>query len=340
LYFSSIFLLIFLITFKAHSLVIETINEYGAKKKYPDLNILSSTDVEVFEPLIKMFVKNNKQIRVRYVTASTSDIYKEIKNSNKSNFDLVISSAMDLQMKLANDGFAIDIENIEKSAIPEWSMWRKHIVGFSIEPIVTVISKADFNIKIPKTRRDLISILRNNPNKFYKKIITYDINKSGAGFLFASQDERQSESFWRLAEVMGSLKTRVVCCSSKMLDAVNSRESYIAYNIIGSYAEQRARKHKNLIVVYPYDYTLLLLRSAIIPKNSKNYANASIFLKFLLSKPGQRILEQKGMLSIKNKKIFKKGNIKLIRLDTGLLVYLDKLKRERFLSEWNEALFQ
>ena len=328
MYFSSIFLLIFLITFKAHSLVIETINEYGPKKNYPDLNILSSTDVDVFEPLIKLFVKDNKQIRIRYVTASTSDIYKEITNSNKSNFDLVISSAMDLQMKLANDGFALDIENIEKSAIPEWSMWRKQIVGFSIEPIVTVISKADFNIKIPKTRRDLISILRNNPNKFYKKIITYDINKSGAGFLFASQDERQSESFWRLAEVMGSLKTKVVCCSSKMLDAVNSRESYIAYNIIGSYAEQRARKHKNLIVVYPYDYTLLLLRSAIIPKNSKNNANANIFLKFLLSKPGQRILEKKGMLSIKNKKIFKKGNIKLIRLDTGLLVYLDKLKRE------------
>jgi len=333
-------LLIFLITFKANSLVIETINEYGPKKNYPDLNILSSTDVDVFEPLIKLFVKDNKQIRIRYVTASTSDIYKEIKNSNKSKFDLVISSAMDLQMKLANDGFAIDIENIEKSAIPEWSMWRKQIVGFSIEPIVTVISKADFNIKIPKTRRDLISILRNNPNKFYKKIITYDINKSGAGFLFASQDERQSESFWRLAEVMGSLKTKVVCCSSKMLDAVNSRESYIAYNIIGSYAEQRARKQKNLIVVYPYDYTLLLLRSAIIPKNSKNKANANIFLKFLLSKPGQKILEKKGMLSIKNKKIFKKGNIKLIRLDTGLLVYLDKLKRKRFLSEWNEALFQ
>ena len=78
----------------------------------------------------------------------------------------------------------------------------------------------------------------------------------------------------------------------------------------------------------------------LFPKTQKTMQKANIFLKFLLSKPGQRILEQKGMLSIKNKKIFKKGNIKLIRLDTGLLVYLDKLKRERFLSEWNEALFQ
>ena len=93
-------------------------------------------------------------------------------------------------------------------------------------------------------------------------------------------------------------------------------------------------------MVYPYDYTLLLLRTAIIPKNSKNKSNSNIFLKFLLSNIGQKILEQKGMLSIKNREIFKKGNIKLIRLDTGLLVYLDKLKRERFISEWNEALFQ
>ena len=82
MYFSSVFLLIFLITFKANSLVIETINEYGAKKNNPDLNILSSTDVEVFEPLIKLFVKNNKQLRVQYITASTSDIFKEITNKD------------------------------------------------------------------------------------------------------------------------------------------------------------------------------------------------------------------------------------------------------------------
>jgi len=31
---------------------------------------------------------------------------------------------------------------------------------------------------------------------------------------------------------------------------------------------------------------------------------------------------------------------KPIRLDTGLLVYLDRLKRQRFLDEWSSALIQ
>ena len=46
------------------------------------------------------------------------------------------------------------------------------------------------------------------------------------------------------------------------------------------------------------------------------------------------------MYSVSNKKIIQQGNIRPIRLDTGLLVFLDKLKRKRFLKEWNEAIFQ
>ena len=33
-------------------------------------------------------------------------------------------------------------------------------------------------------------------------------------------------------------------------------------------------------------------------------------------------------------------NAKPIRLDTGLLVYLDNLKHKNFLREWNAALIQ
>ena len=334
-----IFILNSLFISKSFSLQIESTNIYVNSNEEINLRILSSTDIEVFSPILKKFSESNKNISIEYIVASTADIYDEIKNNRDSRFDLVMSSAMDLQIKLANDGYAKNIDVSNKQTMPNWSLWQDKVIGLSLEPIVMVFSKKDVK-KIPNTRSDLISILRANSNYFNNRIITYDINKSGAGFLFASQDARQSNSFWRLSELMGSLNAKVVCCSRDMLNSIISRDKFIAYNIIGSYAEERAKSEKNLLIVYPSDYTLILLRSALIPITSKNDSNALSFLNFLLSSTGQNFLEKKGMYSVYNKKIIQQGNIRPIRLDTGLLVFLDKLKRKRFLKEWNETIFQ
>ena len=172
-------------------------------------------------------------------------------------------------------------------------------------------------------------------------VITYDVNTSGAGFLFASQDVRQSDPFCRLAEVFGGIKTKLVCCSGNMLDELESGKSILAYSLIGSYAEQHAKTRKNLQVVYPKDYTLILLRSALIPRESKNKQAARQFLAYLLSERGQsHMTKTTGLLSPKSQSKLNQSNFKPIRLDTGLLVYLDRLKRKRFLREWNEALVQ
>ena len=334
-----IFILNSLFISKSFSLQIESTNIYVNSNEEINLRILSSTDIEVFSPILKKFSESNKNISIEYIVASTADIYNEIKNNRDSRFDLVMSSAMDLQIKLANDGYAKNIDVSNKQTMPNWSLWQDKVIGLSLEPIVMVFSKKDVK-NIPNTRSDLISILRANSNYFNNRIITYDINKSGAGFLFASQDARQSNSFWRLSELMGSLNAKVVCCSRDMLNSIISRDKFIAYNIIGSYAEERAKSEKNLLIVYPSDYTLILLRSALIPITSKNDSNALSFLNFLLSSTGQNFLEKKGMYSVYNKKIIQQGNIRPIRLDTGLLVFLDKLKRKRFLKEWNETIFQ
>ena len=334
-----IFILNSLFISKSFSLQIESTNIYVNSNEEINLRILSSTDIEVFSPILKKFSESNKNISIEYIVASTADIYDEIKNNRDSRFDLVMSSAMDLQIKLANDGYAKNIDVSNKQTMPNWSLWQDKVIGLSLEPIVMVFSKKDVK-NIPNTRSDLISILRANSNYFHNRIITYDINKSGAGFLFASQDARQSNSFWRLSELMGSLNAKVVCCSRDMLNSIISRDKFIAYNIIGSYAEERAKSEKNLLIVYPSDYTLILLRSALIPITSKNDSNALSFLNFLLSSTGQNFLEKKGMYSVYNKKIIQQGNIRPIRLDTGLLVFLDKLKRKRFLKEWNETIFQ
>ena len=126
-----------------------------------------------------------------------------------------------------------------------------------------------------------------------------------------------------------------------MLDEIETGQSVLAYNLIGSYAEQHAKTRKNIEIVYPKDYTLILLRSALIPRHAKNKKGARQFINYLLGKDGQSHMTQfTSLLSPKSQGILDQGNFKPIRLDTGLLVYLDKLKRKRFLREWNEALVQ
>jgi len=94
-------------------------------------------------------------------------------------------------------------------------------------------------------------------------------------------------------------------------------------------------------IIYPEDYTNLLLRTLLIPNNSKNKDNAENFVDFLLSENNQVTLEDKsGLPSIFSKDIIENYNSKPIRLDTGLLVFLDNLKRKQFLSEWNSAISQ
>ena len=76
----------------------------------------------------------------------------------------------------------------------------------------------------------------------------------------------------------------------------------------------------------------MLLRSALIPKNAKNVKKAIEFLAFILGSRGQNFIEKRtGMLSLKSDTLDARGNFRPIGLDLGLLVYLDKLKKKRFL---------
>ena len=334
-------LLMFWFASAAHALTIEAERHYGTEKATPDLQILSSADIDVFDPVLSAYTAANKSLHIRYVTTSTADIF-EVVRASRHGFDLVLSSAMDLQMKLANDGYTLPVFLSEKEKGPAWSHWQDKVFGFSLEPIGMVISKSHFpGNDVPNNRRALISFLRANHSELAGKVATYDVAQSGAGFLFATQDARQSDSFWRLAEVMGSLKTRMYCCSGQMLDAVNEGELLLAYNIIGSYAEKRSRDLTNLRVIYPQDYTHMLLRTALVPRQANAPEQARDFLKFLLSGLGQAFIEENtGMLSLTSELLVKNRHFRPIRLDTGLLVYLDRLKQDRFLDEWKEALIQ
>ena len=261
-------------------------NEWEDKKVFSNgkntnsLSILSSTDTSFFAPIIKSFLDKYPDIKIEYFVTGTASL-DEIFRKSPEKYDIIISSAMDLQLKLVNDGYAKKINQIDH---PNWAKWRQSLFAFTIEPAAIVLNKKAFkNIAIPQTRQDLIKELRSRPTFFRNKIGTYDVRKSGLGYLFATQDARTSETFWRLMEVMGGLGTKLYCCSGDMIDDLVSGKIAVAYNVLGSYAEARKKKSDEIEIILPADFPTNMMRTALVSNSSSRVKTSETFIRHLLN---------------------------------------------------------
>lgn len=188
-----------------------------------------------------------------------------------------------------------------------------------------------------QTRQSLIGLIRKNPEKFRGRIGTYDIRRSGLGYLFATQDARGSETYWRLMEVMGQSDVQLYCCSSDMIGDVLSGKLDMAYNVLGSYA-QRHPQADQVAIILPQDMTTVMSRSVLIPNTTQQPALAGLFLDHMLQRAfgtetgaGHNLVGGQPLQS---------SAINRIGLGPGLLVFLDRYKKQRFLSEWESAILQ
>ena len=305
------------------------------------LRVLSTADLDVFEPFLLRFQAANPDIAIDYTVASSSEVHRAIRGG--AAYDLVLSSAMDLQFKLANDGYAQSYLSDRTEALPDWAQWRNEIFAFTAEPAVLVLSRAAFEgLPIPRTRQALIDLLRENPQRFAGAVGTYDIRDSGLGYLFATQEARSSDAYWSLTEVMGRLEPRLYCCSGQMIDDVRAGRLALAYNVLGSYAADRLRREaeSRLLIVQMEDFANVMLRTALIPATATEEGPAQRMLDALLAEglgdsPNSTFLSP--LLPPESRPLQGFGPI---RLGPGLLVYLDRLNRQAFVEQWEAAMEQ
>ncbi|MDP5306079.1 ABC transporter substrate-binding protein [Paracoccus spongiarum] len=305
-----------------------------------EVSVISTTDLEAIDSVLEGFVAARPGLRLRYVQASSVEVFRAIRDEAVP-FDLVMSSAMDLQMKLANDGLAASVSP-QLGGLPDWARWRDQLFGVALEPVVTLASRQGLgDLPVPRTRRDLIAMLRENPERFDGRVASYDPRSSGVGYFLISQDSQQSEGFWRLAEVMGRLNARLFCCSGEMIDELRAGRVTIAYNVVASYASRYAPDDPDLVRLVLEDYTLAIVRSALVPANAPNPSDATDLLSWLLAPSSQaRIAENAGVALIPGTGAAPSPHLRPIRLDAGLLVYDDRLRRAGLLSEWSAAMIQ
>lgn len=318
------------------------------------LQILSSTDEGVMKSLIADFQQQQPSIAVEYIDLNSVPLFERFLTDyeNNATSDLIISSAMDLQIKLVNDGYAATHSTEFLQWLPEWAQWRGQAFGFTAEPAVMVYNKKLLTgDNVPQNRFELIELLRDQTQRFEGRIGTYDIQRSGLGYLFASQDAQQASTWGRLTENLNSVKVKLYDSTSQMLNAVRSGELLLSYNVLGSYAFSAINESDDLGMIFPGDYTLAMSRVAFVSSRARNQVAGHQFLDYLLSARGQRLLavearlypihpsvEGGATLTGLEQDTRNRGPLKLIRLGPALLTYQDQMKKENFLNEWRKVI--
>jgi len=330
--------------------------DYGkivdAAKKEGKVIVYSTTDAASANALVKDFEQLYPGVKVEYSDLNSTELYNRYiaeAAANNGTGDVIWSSAMDLQVKLVNDGHATTYASPELKALPKWASWKDQAYGTTYEPIAFVYNKRLVpEADVPKDHTDLIKLLNAKPDFYKGKITAYDPERSGVGYLFCNEDVKNFPAAWDLFKAMGKVQSKLYTSAGAMMERVASGEHLIAYGIFGSYALARSKKDPNVGIVLPKDYTMVTSRVAFISKQARHPNAAKLFLDYVLSKRGQEIIaNQADLYSLRadvDGEATLKGVTQLIGdkarpvpIDQTLLDNLDQTKRLAFLSKWQQA---
>jgi iron(III) transport system substrate-binding protein len=322
-----------------------------AGKKEGKLVIYTTTDIKNGGPLVKDF-ESMYGIKVEYNDKNSTELYSAFISeaaAGGGTADILWNSAMDLAVKLANDGYAMQYKSPEASKIPAWANMEDKSWGSTYEPVAIVYNKRLLQqSEVPKSHAELTKFLGSNP-KLKGKLVTYDPERSGIGFMFLTNDMKHDKNFWDMCRAMGNAGVKVFTSTGAMMEKISSGEALLGYNLVGSYAVMKAKKDPSIGYLYPSDHSLVLSRVLTIPKAAKNPNAAKLFVDYMLSVRGQKIIAgEADLFSIRAdvtgeytaaglSKQLGKG-AKVIAIDKNTAEYLDQKKRLDFLDKWQQAM--
>lgn len=317
------------------------------------LTVYSSLDEPLARPMVEGFQKANQDIAVRYEEMLTGEIYDRIvreTDAGEKTADFAFSSAMDLQVKLSNDGYAQRSDLAMSARWPAWANWRNTAYALTFEPAVFVYHKPSFaNEKPPSSRAEFVDYLKRKGNSVFGRIGTYDIERSGVGFLFMARDQEQFGDIWSVIQAMGSAGVKLYSTSSAILERISDGRFVLGYNILGSYAADWASRHPDVGVVLPKDYTVVMSRIGLVPQAAAAPDLGRHYLEFFMSREGQSIMARELHIAAVSPEVAGENTantmqemlgaqLRPVPVSPGLMVYLDQVKRARLIARWNEAL--
>lgn len=332
----------------AASDVVATVQFPARSDGAPVLIVAGPTDAPLFEPLARGFQQSHPNVALEYREIGSRELYQQAVSGNLADVDVLISSAVDMQMRLANDGYALAYQSVHTQRLPSWAVWRSEVFGFTFEPVVLVYNPQRFTEEtVPRSRRELLELLENDAATLKQRIGTYDIAASSVGHLLATLDEQVSSNFWGLMNAFGQVGVQLEVSTGAILDQIESGDLDLGYNVLGSYAISRQRAGAHIGIAIPEDYVLVLARAALISRTTQHPALSGQFIDWLLSPDGQRVASQQAGLGAimppetgsdhSGPPLFsgmRHGTVQPVALRPVLLAGLDQQRKSRFLKNW------
>jgi iron(III) transport system substrate-binding protein len=303
--------------------------------------VRSTTDIGIIRPLMERFTDSNPDLSIRYEQWGSNDLFADSRAACEGETeaaDAVFSSAVHQMVWLVNAACAHPYRSAYAASLPPERIWRDELWGITEEPAVTVYNKKAFSgDDVPRNRFTLLDMMRARPDFLRGRIATYDIQASGLGYLFAHVDSLEATTFGAMLEGFARVEAVATCCSAEIIEGVAEGRYLIAYNVLGSYVANEMSPDVGIIL--PEDYTLILSRSYMIPRNAPHKDWSARLLDFLLSPEAQEMLAETG-LSMKNdpdESGLLPSARRLIALSPTLLVALDRHTRANLIDLWDDA---
>jgi iron(III) transport system substrate-binding protein len=324
-----------------------------AARKEGRLIIYSSTDRASAQPLLDDFRRLYPFIQVEYNDLGTQAIYDRFVSETAAgarSADFLWSSAMELQVKLASEGYALPYDSPEAKNWPANARLENLAYGTTLEPSVVVYNKRFLKPEeVPTTREGLTRLLQEP--RMRGRVATWDPERSAVGFTFFKAEYDLFPAFQNLARAFGRAQAALYSSTGAAFEKVISGEHYLAYGFFGSYALLRQRTVKDLEIVYLTDGTIAIQRLAFINKQAANPNAAKLFLDYLLSLRGQNLMAYTALIFARRetvvgqatpqalyKAVGGKDKVYAIPVSREILKNLDPAERMRFLTFWRQAV--
>jgi iron(III) transport system substrate-binding protein len=331
--------------------------DYGqvieAAKREGKVVVYSTTDSAAAAQLLRDLAELYPELRVEYVELNSGELYTRYRAeiaANADSADLLWASSMDGQVSFANAGHAAAYASPEIASLPKWAVWRNQAFGTTYEPITFVYNKellpaAD----VPHDHAALLALLQGKAAAFKGRIAAYDPERSGTGYLLASQDTRHFAAAWELFRAFGKSGIVLRTAAADIMEGVIQGEQTIGYGVFGSYARPRAERVPELGIVIPRDYALIMSRVAVISAKARRPNAAKLFLDYLLSRRGQTVIAGRADLYALRDDVAgpttARGvaeqigdTAKPIPIDAQLLEPLSEASRHEFARKWRAAM--